>query len=512
MSQKRVLAELINQLYTTNKNLLAMLGRYLVKKYNKTLVDIINDINITNQDIIEFFIEIPYEDPGFSLSLSHYLTNDPIFDDLLPPVSLDKNNAIENILISHKNYILDESNSLELRYSLFYDLLIRMFQQNQGMSQLKEPYLKLLSEIQSQTKIKEQTSSDTDRIFIFTNQYLESPTHAPSNIVRVLTQQFEKIGLKVIVVSCTPVPFPLKLEFQNMQFNQNTIQRGDVKELYENSFIIELSGNPLKENIFEDFCNGLQLNNNDTFILVGERCIQFDILPFKNKFHFPTGTSSSISTAKYLIADRDFNLYNTKGEKLELIKCPNDFTLEKDVEFSPPIKEDIEKLCKIVIVGNRLNAEIDETLWDELVKLSKKISAIKIFIVGEFDINHVPENIKEMVNCVGFQDNLKQFLVDKHFYINPKRNGGGQSSLFALKVGVPVISTNFGDVAHLMKHQNCIDSYNQITDFVVQYIEDKNFKDKIDTYNKSLLTNPEELLDGMNVMCKSILEYSGVEV
>jgi hypothetical protein len=63
-----------------------------------------------------------------------------------------------------------------------------------------------------------------------------------------------------------------------------------------------------------------------------------------------------------------------------------------------------------------------------------------------------------------------------------------------------------------MKHQNCIDSYNQITDFVVQYIEDKNFKDKIDTYNKSLLTNPEELLDGMNVMCKSILEYSGVEV
>jgi glycosyltransferase involved in cell wall biosynthesis len=382
-----------------------------------------------------------------------------------------------------------------------------MFQKNQDVSKLREPYLKLLDEIKEKIDFQKQDSVTNDkRIFIYTVQYLEATTHSPSNIVRIWAEQFEKIGYRVIIVSCTPLPFPYKLKVGHSSFNQNSIVLGDLAELYENTFIIELSGNPLRDNIYQDFCNQLQLSENDTFITIDERCIPFDILPFKRKFLIPSSANINVTTANVLLANIDLNVTNLENKKLEFIFATNDYTLSDDIVFTiKPITSN-EKI-KLVMVGNRLQNEIDETLWNGLISLYEKNKNIEVVIVGTFDENLIPNELKPCVSCAGYQHDLKTFLRDIHFYINPTRNGGGQSALLAVKLGMPVLTIDFGDVASVINHLYCLESFLEIEHFVNNYINNSEFKKEIDSYNERLYYQSKKDSNSLLTTCRKVVEY-----
>lgn len=507
MNKKIILGEVINYLYQKNQHLFEMFGKYLVKKYNKNLHLIINDVNIIKQDFLSVLEDIPYFNYELSLYLAYFFINDELLDENFPEICLESDTDIDAIFSSHKDFILDNNHSLELRYSLFYDLLIRMFQKNQDVTKLREPYLKLLDEIKEKIDFQKQDNVTNDkRIFIYTVQYLEATAHAPSNMVRILAEQFDKIGYQVIIVSCTPLPFPYKLKVGHSSFNQNSIALGDLAELYENTFIIELSGNPLRDNIYQDFCNQLQLNKNDTFITINERCIPFDILPFNRKFLLPSSANIDVTTANVLLANIDLNVINLDNKKLEFIFVTNDFTLSDDIVFTiKPIKAN-EKI-KLVMVGNRLQNEIDETLWNGLISLYKKNTNIEVVIVGTFDESLIPGALKSCVTCAGYQYDLKEFLKNMHFYINPTRNGGGQSALLAVKLGIPVLTIDFGDVASVINHLYCLESFLEIENFVNNYLKNSEFKKEIDSYNEKLYNQSKKDSNSLLETCMKVIEY-----
>lgn len=503
-NEKKILGELINYLYTQNKDLFSFLALYLVKKYNKPIVDILNDTNIIKQDILDLFIELLYNDVNLSSFLNHFFIHDDYLDSALPEMCLLKTNDIELIFETHSNYILDSTNSFEERYGLFFDLLIRIYRYNLDVSRLKDSYLSLLEDAQEMITIKKTELSSQKRVFLYTNQYLESIHHAPSNQIRIWAAAFDKLDVQVIVVSCTPLPYPYKLNVTNMAFNLNKIGIGNVADLYKNTFIIELSGNPFYNNLYEDFCNGVSLNDNDTFILVGEFCLQFDLLPFENKYLIPSSKDICVTTANKLLANIDLNVNNLKNEKLEFIYTTNDFTLSDDVEFSPSqIKQN--ELLKFVVIGNRLQYEIDDEFWNGIEKLYDKYLNIIVYIVGPFDKECIPKKLEKIIDCVGYQYDLKGFLSDKHFYLNPRRNGGGQSALLALKMGMPILSVDHGDVSSVINHLYCINSLNDIDEFVFKYINDVSFKKTIDEYNLQLKEKSSLDKDSLERTCQDII-------
>ena len=480
------ISQFIEELKLDDKNLLMEVLLHLQEHHQNNLEDLL--LNLSDTDSTELLVK-----------MFHYIITKPDFFITMPEicmVSLQDKNNFTNL----EEYIKTSTLPLSQRYSLYWtaaSLAVR--NQDINFNDHSTTYLSLL---ESATKLLDLScikdldiSVDQKRVFIYTNQYL-TQEHSPTKIANIWADACQEYGYTVIIISSTSSKFAFPTD---ISYNyRKSLAIGESTEIRENIFLIEIGGNLIYQDIYIKLIEAVHMNKNDTFLLVGDSCLAFDILPFDNKYVIPTVTPQNLitTTAHTYIFNKKVAVRNSFSEEMHHIVGPDDYTQSTHTDFLPPIIKENEEI-QFAVIGNRLNSELEDSFWANIDTLLTQTTHFKLHIIGEIDKERISHHYHPYIIFAGFQTNLSDYLKKIHFYINPNRDGGGHSAALALKAGIPIITLPKGDVYEIILQRYSVKNLDEIYSFTQNYILDSAFKEKIDTINSHLFdkfNNSKELI------------------
>lgn len=406
-------------------------------------------------------------------------------------------------------YILDENETIEDRYSCYNRLNIHLGRgkivenYEESINIQKKLYKKLL--LESIDKIGyinciEQENSD-ERLYIFTNLYFpKSLGHSPSTIVEILNNELKKYFNQVIIVIANPYHFPYPLApLEHRVFNRThpDIDNNCVYKYKDITFI--RFGGYVSEALYLEFVNQQKFTSKDKFLLVGHSNIHFDLIKSDKKINIPLSEKlREFNSASYQIwNDKIGDFKNIFNKRFKIILA-SDLTRKTNLEIITKNKNMNDNI-NIAIVGNRLDIELDIEFFKYLEKAIKIIPNLKFKIIGEQPkLDLISKKLLKNIEFISFISDLENYFIENiDFYLNPKRVGGGHSSMMAIKANIPVITLAYGDVYSTLEKKYFINSFDEIADFIKNYIEDKDFKIKIDNMNKEILIDSSKVFEDM---------------
>ena len=406
-------------------------------------------------------------------------------------------------------YILDKNETIEDRYSCYNRLNIHLYRgvtpenYEEAINIQKKLYKKLL--LESIDKIGyinciEQENSD-ERLYIFTNLYFpKSVGHSPSTIVEILNNELKKYFKQVIIVIANPYHFPYPLaplEYRLFDNTYSDIENNCVYNYNDISFV--RFGGYVSEALYLEFVNHQKFTSKDKFLLVGHSNIHFDLIKSDKKINIPLSEKlREFNSASYQIwNDKIGDFKNIFNKRFKIILA-SDLTRKTNLEIITKNKNMNDNI-NIAIVGNRLDIELDIEFFKYLEKAIKIIPNLKFKIIGEQPkLDLISKKLLKNIEFISFISDLENYFIENiDFYLNPKRFGGGHSSMMAIKANIPVITLAYGDVYSILKKKYFINSFDEIADFIKNYIEDKDFKIKIDNMNKEILIDSSKVFEDM---------------
>ena len=406
-------------------------------------------------------------------------------------------------------YILDKNETIEDRYSCYNRLNIHLNRgkivenYEEAINIQKKLYKKLL--LESIDKIGyinciEQENSD-ERLYIFTNLYFpKSQGHAPSTIVEILNNELKKYFNQVIIVIANPYHFPYPLAPLDHRLFNSTCPDIDNNCVYNYKDVTFIRfGGYVSEALYLEFVNHQKFTNKDKFLLVGHSNIHFDLIKSDKKINIPLSEKlREFNSASYQIwNDKIGDFKNIFNKRFKIILA-SDLTRKTNLEIITKNKNMNDNI-NIAIVGNRLDIELDIEFFKYLEKAIKIIPNLKFKIIGEQPkLDLISKKLLKNIEFISFISDLENYFIENiDFYLNPKRFGGGQSSIISIKANIPVITLAYGDVYSAIQKKYFINSFDEIADFIKNYIEDKDFKIKIDNMNKEILIDSSKVFEDM---------------
>ncbi len=406
-------------------------------------------------------------------------------------------------------YILDKNETIEDRYSCYNRLNIHLYRgvtpenYEEAINIQKKLYKKLL--LESIDKIGyinciEQENSD-ERLYIFTNLYFpKSLGHSPSTIVEILNNELKKYFNQVIIVIANPYHFPYPLaplEYRLFDKTYSNIENNCVYNYNDISFV--RFGGYVSEALYLEFVNHQKFTSKDKFLLLGHSNIHFDLIKSDKKINIPLSEKlREFNSASYQIwNDKIGDFKNIFNKRFKIILA-SDLTRKTNLEIITKNKNMNDNI-NIAIVGNRLDIELDIEFFKYLEKAIKIIPNLKFKIIGEQPkLDLISKKLLKNIEFISFISDLENYFIENiDFYLNPKRFGGGQSSIISIKANIPVITLAYGDVYSAIQKKYFINSFDEIADFIKNYIEDKDFKIKIDNMNKEILIDSSKVFEDM---------------
>ena len=406
-------------------------------------------------------------------------------------------------------YILDKNETIEDRYSCYNRLNIHLYRgvtpenYEEAINIQKKLYKKLL--LESIDKIGyinciEQENSD-ERLYIFTNLYFpKSLGHSPSTIVEILNNELKKYFNQVIIVIANPYHFPYPLAPLEHRLFDSTCPDIDNNCVYKYKDITFIRfGGYVSEALYLEFVNHQKFTSKDKFLLVGHSNIHFDLIKSDKKINIPLSEKlREFNSASYQIwNDKIGDFKNIFNKRFKIILA-SDLTRKTNLEIITKNKNMNDNI-NIAIVGNRLDIELDIEFFKYLEKAIKIIPNLKFKIIGEQPkLDLISKKLLKNIEFISFISDLENYFIENiDFYLNPKRVGGGQSSIISIKANIPVITLAYGDVYSILEKKYFINSFDEIADFIKNYIEDKDFKIKIDNMNKEILIDSSKVFEDM---------------
>ena len=406
-------------------------------------------------------------------------------------------------------YILDKNETIEDRYSCYNRLNIHLYRgvtpenYEEAINIQKKLYKKLL--LESIDKIGyinciEQENSD-ERLYIFTNLYFpKSLGHSPSTIVEILNNELKKYFNQVIIVIANPYHFPYPLAPLNHRLFDNTNSNIENNRVYNyNDISFVRFGGYVSEALYLEFVNHQKFTSKDKFLLLGHSNIHFDLIKSDKKINIPLSEKlREFNSASYQIwNDKIGDFKNIFNKRFKIILA-SDLTRKTNLEIITKNKNMNDNI-NIAIVGNRLDIELDIEFFKYLEKAIKIIPNLKFKIIGEQPkLDLISKKLLKNIEFISFISDLENYFIENiDFYLNPKRFGGGHSSMMAIKANIPVITLAYGDVYSILEKKYFINSFDEIADFIKNYIEDKDFKIKIDNMNKEILIDSSKVFEDM---------------
>ena len=207
-------------------------------------------------------------------------------------------------------------------------------------------------------------------------------------------------------------------------------------------------------------------------------------------------TSYRIALRDLSYSDREWLRWANYSEESVIRGVPS-FTLplQREKYTRAEFKIPDDRFC-VIVVGNRLNDELTNSFLMTLIDLIRD-DGVFICFVGNFDYDYLINQytiLKDNTIWIEYADDLLAVMELADLYVNPKRNGGGTSALFALHHGKPVVTTKYGDVSLVAGNDFCVDNLEGIRDAVAQYISNPEYYEKM----SNIAFSRARELSGMN--------------
>ena len=153
-----------------------------------------------------------------------------------------------------------------------------------------------------------------------------------------------------------------------------------------------------------------------------------------------------------------------------------------------------ENKFAMIVVGFRLDDEVSDEflrMLEEILTEDMCMVYVGTFRLFEKRMEKYPKLKRVSLYLGECQDVLSRMeLCD--LYLNPRRKGGGTSSVEALFKGVPVVSQNYGDVSVNVGEEFCVKDYEEMQGKILRYYKDNKYYQEM---SHKAIKRAERLLD-----------------
>lgn len=376
-------------------------------------------------------------------------------------------------------------------------------------------------------KVNIQNSNEVvnrDRVIILTGQFL-GLLHAPTRNVLDYAKELTKLGKEVFIINSRDVISEHNIHFYNGFIGNYVESYNNIQsinfEKYNFKFFQTDSGITNLTNI-QQILNLIDDYNPELIISVGDSNLTADInsgsrtlitipcggiLPMYPKGYWavprkPIPSDDEIFRLTNMDKECVFPIYYSfmKKDKEKKIRRA-DFNISDEVYI-------------IVVVGNRLNEEIDDKFIRKLEKILLRNSLLHVVFIGDFsnysaliDTNTI---LKRQSTSLGFQENIQSIYSICNFYMNPRRQGGATSAAEAMLEGLPIISEPYGDVYNQLWLETSFDNTEDVISYIQHCITDETYysseKEKIRKHGEKFFNTRQLLISLINNLDKKIFE------
>lgn len=351
---------------------------------------------------------------------------------------------------------------------------------------LRENYRKAVDGLIEQFPLKKPVIPHESRIVVLVDQLL-GKKHAPTNralkLVQVLQETFHKEVLLVNTCMFSRVnsgyiarknraSVAVELSQSNREVIDGSIVnrfQPDPPELNEDTVrsVIEKIAEfgPSGILVVGNQCALAEVFANDCFTLCSP--LNNDVVPECIGVNFHTHTQG-------LVGNTQLGGLERRKSKPPLFQFEGPYDIPE--KKGPLSRQDLnlpDNRPVLVVVGHRLNFDIDDAFLDMLEDVTSKSNAF-VYFVGGYE-NHGqlgqrwPSLAKNSIEST-FQVDLMSVYENCDLYLAPTRIGGGSSAVYAMAAGLPVLSLSIGDVRITTQHFPELKAYEEIGDVVLNII------------------------------------------
>lgn len=352
-----------------------------------------------------------------------------------------------------------------------------------------EIYHQILQEYQAELGnlqwIRKEERNDS-LVFVMVEQFLDykhGPTKTTMDRARVLHRELEKN----IIIMNTAEQFggaPLEL-IKPLSANYNTtlLQQEMISYegseypfiQFENNMPNVLNGNELIQFIYK-YKPGYIVNIGGQSLLA-DTCAK--VVPVLNINTVPSNITLTEATAQMtgkVLTEEDILLLSLLGKTQEDVIYGR-FTSSLKKQEHLYTRNDLKLPANrriLAVIGGRLTSEIDDR-FVEMVEPVLELGAFLV-VIGVMDnygsMCQKHKILAENSTNLGMQEDVLGILDCCDLYVNPDRTGGGTSVIEAMYKKCPAVSLNHGDVALGAGPDFCVETYEQMTQELLHYLND----------------------------------------
>ena len=411
----------------------------------------------------------------------------------------------------------------------FLDQSLQTYATNIRMAQL---YMQLFHTFKESFGLKEQKyfswqERNHDLVFVFSAQVL-GMEHAPTKTLLDRCYVLKKYLKKEVVIIDTAMQMPMKGQapFYGLANATYAEELSSLGQLEFNGEIFEFHQCENKMPDLEIIAGIIRMvkDRKPEFILdIGGSDLCADLCGL----FVPQVTISTVFS-KIAISSGEYQIINkvlSEDDIEELAVLGVDPLKVKQARFTFSFKKQTHHFTHkqlglwedkfiLLVVGWRLDQEVDENFLDMLECVLEENQSIAVAFMGKFDLYN--EKIKHYVRLQERSKNLGKQMdalaVTEccDLYVNPRRSGGGSSVSEALYKGLPAVTLPTGDVSVAAGELFWVKDYSAMQEKILRYASEENYYKQMSEKAKK---RAEELMDsngGFGKTMETIIKEMGM--
>ncbi len=382
----------------------------------------------------------------------------------------------------------------DIETGIMYETMLRIYGKYIGYRKIRALHKKNVQMISDKLEFHYEymplSVRNRKRIIIATEQIL-SQLHAPTKIVCEYAYVLEKmLGYEVIIlVAPSDIQLGLELWYRPRVLCSVESPTNSIDLIYRD-ITLRIYQVRMTEGInkYSDFFQIINEFKPYFVINLGVLNPVADIFSYMtNVVAIAMSTGYPVSEADILVkkgngVDDDVNERVIAGQKCIYVTEKYPIVLTENTDKVDYDKYDLPKDKFIIsVVGNRLNDEID-TDFEKVIKWAlENFPQTVVVFVGPADsiLEHFNVEVgNQRVIGIEFCKELMEFYNCVDLYLNPRRSGGGVSSVMALNAGVPVVTLPGCDVAVNVGENYVVSDFDKMKKEISKYINDSEYYEK----------------------------------
>lgn len=319
-----------------------------------------------------------------------------------------------------------------------------------------------------------------DIVFVFVSQFI-SPRHAPSKIALDIIKGLCLSAHKQVLFidTCELLPRKGAVPWYDAALGNRRIYETEGLT-YEGASFSYLQLSLAMPNL-DEMAKIIELINSYKpyfCITVGESLTADLCSQLVPNVVVPTTARLPHTMGQFRLADSSILPDNCTVQSEQFYRGIIDFRVVPEIAVSARQREhEREGPLQIAIVGNRLDAELEDAFFAFLQQLTSL--DVRFVFVGEFDkleywCQRFPA-IAAKTSALGFQTDLVSALDQCDVFLNYPRSGGGNSALYAMRSGLPILTLRKGDVFAVAGDEFGFNAYAEIKQEIMTFIADAEY-------------------------------------